>query len=60
MTNKTKVNGRTLNQFVQELKEEGCVEITRILPQSKTSFVVEYEVERPFSYQNNMRSKWKQ
>lgn len=39
----TKFNGRTLRQMIDELKENRCMEITRILP-IQNSYIVEYEV----------------
>lgn len=42
MENQIKMNGRTLEQFVQELKENRCTEITRVLPITKTAYVVEF------------------
>jgi len=44
MKQKTKFGrGTTLKQAMDELQENGCLEITRILP-TKNGYVFEYEV----------------
>lgn len=41
-----KFNGRTLRQFIEELKAEGCIEILRVLPLEKGAYIVSYGVEK--------------
>lgn len=45
MRKESKPNRMTLSQFVQELKDERCTEISRILPISPTSYIITYKNE---------------